>query len=132
MEEYFVNESESIKQRPVAMEQITLGMPCCSIYESILYRAAVKDFNFIENTATVQFVDYGNVEIVKLEEIFELDQKLLEFSLASVCCQIGELRVDNDLYKEEEKDWKEELLTASKDQSFFVVLKNKVDSLKIY
>ncbi len=132
MEEYFVNESESIKQRPVAMEQITLGMPCCSIYESILYRAAVKDFNFIENTATVQFVDYGNVEIVKLEEIFELDEKLLEFSLASVCCQIGELRVDNDLYKEEEKDWKEELLTASKDQSFFVVLKNKVDSLKIY
>ncbi len=73
MEDYFSTHSDQIKKRPEAMEVISLGLPCCSVYESELFRATVK------------FVDYGNEEVVRLEEVYELEKKNVELCLGAVC-----------------------------------------------
>jgi hypothetical protein len=85
MEDYFSTHSDQIKKRPEAMEDISLGLPCCSVYESELFRAVVMDVNYTENVATVKFVDYGNEEVVRLEEVYELEKKYVELCLGAVC-----------------------------------------------
>jgi hypothetical protein len=131
MEAYFSTNSDQVKKRPVAMGDISPGLPCCSVYDSVLYRAVVRDVDYVANAATVKFVDYGNVEVVKLEEVYELAEEYAEACVGAVCCRVEQVLVETEAaeaFREGAQEWREELYKASKDGRLFVVLKKKVGS----
>ena len=68
--EYLSDSEEEIIKKRINMEMITQNLPCVSYFsaDGCLYRGVVKDVNYFENTANVNFIDYGNVEEVNLEK----------------------------------------------------------------
>ena len=50
------------------------------------YRAVVKSVD--GSTATVHFIDYGNVESVKLEKLKEIESEFLKLAAQAVRCKL--------------------------------------------
>lgn len=61
-------EDETLDIMPI--QQIIPNQPCCSLYnvDQSIYRSVITDVNLINDTATIQYVDYGNVSEVPLEK----------------------------------------------------------------
>lgn len=61
-------EVETLDIMPI--EQVIPNQPCCSLYDEdqSIYRSFITDVNLINDTATIQYVDYGNVSEVPLDK----------------------------------------------------------------
>jgi len=71
------------------------------------------------------------VEVVKLEEVYELAAEYAEACVGAVCCRVGQVLVVPEAagaFGEGAQEWREELYKASKDGRLFVVLKKEVGS----
>ena len=67
------------------------------------YRARLLSVNRQEQTALVQFVDFGNKEKKKLSELFELAPELQEYPFQAVECKLANVRMS--LFKNPNGVW---------------------------
>uniref|UniRef100_T1I9C4 Tudor domain-containing protein n=1 Tax=Rhodnius prolixus TaxID=13249 RepID=T1I9C4_RHOPR len=80
-----------LQERLQSMSQISIGTPIGSLYsiDNMWYRALVIGFN--EETVNVLYVDYGNRDNVRIEQLCHLSRELVTKwrSQAVECCLIG-------------------------------------------
>lgn len=89
---------ESKGMRPMAIEQIAENMPCSSVYEldGMLYRGVMNDVDYIDQKVSLKYIDYGNVEKVNFNNLFELDTNYLKLPIQSVMCKLGKVYINKD------------------------------------
>ncbi|XP_025835446.1 maternal protein tudor-like isoform X2 [Agrilus planipennis] len=103
----------------LCIDQINIGQPCCALFESdgLWYRAQV--LNVDDNQIRVIYVDYGNEEVVSLENLRIPQGELLTVlrPQALECCLNGYQKMETDL----ERDSFLEELILEKDFTMKVV-----------
>lgn len=122
-------EDETLDIMPI--QQIIPNQPCCSLYnvDQSIYRSVITDVNLINDTATIQYVDYGNVSEVPLEKIFHLNEKYLELPKHTICSKLNEVFIHKD---NEYLSHYESLLTENGPASIFDVLQLETVNQKIF
>ncbi|KAK7904231.1 hypothetical protein WMY93_016838 [Mugilogobius chulae] len=112
-----------LPQPPKFWESVTYRFAVLALYkdDNKWYRAKVLKDKRDSDGISVVFVDYGNEEKVKLEEVRPISKKLLEFPPQAFLCTL-ELDVEQD----DEEEWSGELC----DKFYDLVLKQPV-SVKV-
>ncbi len=87
------NKLQSLGPTLPVLEDIEVGVPCCSQYsvDKAWYRGTIENVNSVTGTAQVLFVDYGNSEEVQLtclkvlsSDSFALPAQATSFSLSAI------------------------------------------------
>lgn len=70
--------------------KMTVGMLCMATYskDKILYRAVIRQIQ--ANGFRIEFIDYGNSELVSITEIFEIPRKFVELEALSTPFQLAD------------------------------------------
>ncbi len=58
---------ESNLLKNMEIEDIAQGVPCCCLYNELIYRTKITSVNFLDLKARVLYVDYGNEEEVSFK-----------------------------------------------------------------
>ncbi|KAL0117558.1 hypothetical protein PUN28_010395 [Cardiocondyla obscurior] len=119
---------------PMQISEIQNGTYCITQYSEDLkwYRAVIKSVE--ENSATVEFVDYGNTESVDLMKIKVISEEFLKLPMQAVHCKLfGLTNTDDEKYaifleKAEEKPLQVEFV-SEKNGMYEVLLCEVVDDV---
>jgi len=78
----------NIKLARLPRTQLTAGSPCLARYslDKSIYRAVI--LNTLDNTAKILYVDYGNREVVNLDEIYQIPATFLQPQILSLSCSL--------------------------------------------
>ncbi|XP_017761897.1 PREDICTED: maternal protein tudor [Eufriesea mexicana] len=86
----YENGGELVKE-----SDVLCGLYCIAQYSEDLkwYRAIIKSIE--KNSATVQFVDYGNTETVNFDKIKSIQQEFLKLPIQAVHCKLFGVKDEN-------------------------------------
>jgi len=135
-----ITESKSIRQ--MSIEKIEENVPCSCFFnledmeDMALYRASIIKVNYIENKAIVNYVDFGNDEEVKFENIYELEDSFLDLQRCCVCCKVVKIieELDDEVKqtKIEEKDLQEFIeMNSEEDCLYGIFERNQSNEIEI-
>jgi len=110
----------------ISITEIIPNSPCCSIYDDDkrIYRSVITDINLIEASATVHFIDYGNVSVVPFDSIFKLKENYLDLPKNVICSKLKDVYVNKNIecYETLEKTGPEGILQILRDQMMDQIL----------
>ncbi|GFU49790.1 RING finger protein 17 [Trichonephila clavipes] len=107
------------------------GNPCCAKYsfDDNWYRCEVTDLT--ENGAVVLYVDYGNSEIVSLNDLRELDRQFIDFPVQIRFCELHNLKnIGDDLSSRVEEILKS-LMKSNQDIFAKVVVSGEISQIDL-
>ena len=94
IEEVLSDYDEGIETPERLSPPIKQGTLCAARYpeDDKYYRAVIKKFNKEKNEYQVEFIDYGNIEWVKLNDLIKLDGKISSLPPQAMICGLAYLK----------------------------------------
>nr|XP_056705924.1 tudor domain-containing protein 1 [Euleptes europaea] len=106
LEELNISLAEYCQKTAPSVSKIAKGKPCCAYFsgDGRWYRALVEE-STSDQTCKVQFVDYGNIEVVTLDKLRQISSKFLKLPFQAIRCWLSGVRPIN-------KEWTTEAVLA--------------------
>ena len=94
IEEVLADYDEGIEKAERLSPPIKQGTLCAARFpeDDKYYRAVIKKFNKEKNEYQVEFIDYGNIEWVKLDDLIKLDGKISSLPPQAMVCGLAYLK----------------------------------------
>ena len=94
IEEILADYDEGIEKAERLSPPIKQGTLCAARFpeDDKYYRAVIKKFNKEKNEYQVEFIDYGNIEWVKLHDLIKLDGKISSLPPQAMICGLAYMK----------------------------------------
>jgi staphylococcal nuclease domain-containing protein 1 len=94
IEEVLADYDDGIEKAERLSPPIKQGTLCAARFpeDDRYYRAVIKKFNKEKNEYQVEFIDYGNIEWVKLSDLIKLDGKISSLPPQAMICGLAYLK----------------------------------------
>ncbi|GFR13574.1 RING finger protein 17 [Trichonephila clavata] len=107
------------------------GKPCCAKYsfDDNWYRCEVTDLT--ENGAVVLYVDYGNSEIVSLNDLKEIEHQFIDFPVQIRFCELHDLKNIGDVLSSRVEEILKSLMKSNQDIFAKVVVSGEISQIDL-